>query len=330
MLDTIQDQNHKKAQDVSARYRKTETELIEILEQVDQHKVYLRYGHSSLYQYVVKELKLSESVAYNFITVMRKVREVPALKHKMEIGEITLTNARQIAPVLNFSNQEEWLHKAAEFSKRRLEKEIVKIRPEVATPERTKYVTESRVKLELGLPEDKMMKLRRAQDLLSQATSQSASLEDTLIAMTEFYLKHKDPVKKARRVIVKKGFAQKTTRSGILTEKMLPKKILTDQGQPVPGQVKNLHLVNLQAPDVVNNKLIPRVVLREVIPSSILHQVNLRDQRKCRYINQKGERCSQSRWVEIHHKIPVSQGGQNTVANLITLCTVHHDWIHAG
>ncbi|MGK5089634.1 hypothetical protein WDW86_18940, partial [Bdellovibrionota bacterium FG-2] len=68
-------QIHQRAVELSGRYKKAEAELLETLDQVDLHRVYLKHGHSSLFLYVVRELGLSESVAYNLIAVARKARE---------------------------------------------------------------------------------------------------------------------------------------------------------------------------------------------------------------------------------------------------------------
>src|ERR1700752_5329195 len=116
-------QIHQRAVDISSRYKRLESELIEILEQVENHKVYLHYHHSSLFKYGVEELKLSESVIYRLITVMRKSREIPQLKAEISAGNITLGNATRIASILTSENQSEWLAKASELSQRQLEKE---------------------------------------------------------------------------------------------------------------------------------------------------------------------------------------------------------------
>lgn len=50
-----------------------------------------------------------------------------------------------------------------------------------------------------------MLKFRRAQDLVSGSIQAPATMEATLEQITEFYLQHKDPVRKAQRVVAKKG-----------------------------------------------------------------------------------------------------------------------------
>ena len=58
------------------------------------------------------------------------------------------------------------------------------------------------------------------------------------------------------------------------------------------------------------------------------HNVNYRDQGRCGAKNPDGSICNDSRWVDIHHKIPRSEGGLNTIENLVTLCKAHHQMEH--
>ncbi len=279
-------QIHERALELSTCYKKVEGDLIEILDQADRHRVYLKQGHSSLFFYVVRELGLSESVAYNLITVLRKAREVPELKGLIARGAITLSNARKITPVLTAQNKSHWLEKAASMSNRQLDKEVAKARPQSAVHENARYVSENRVKLEVGLSEKDMLNLRRVQDLLSQAKGRPVTLEEVIAHMTTEHLKRHDPVQRAKRQIIKKGTQPVTL-------------------QKTPRQ-------------------------RVPIPANLLHQIRLRDQGRCTYTLKNGQRCNQSRWIEVHHKIPVSQGGENSLENLTTLCSGHHDWIHTS
>lgn len=57
------------------------------------------------------------------------------------------------------------------------------------------------------------------------------------------------------------------------------------------------------------------------LPAYIKHQVVLRDQGRC-------TQCQSQRWLEIHHKTPLSQGGLSNPANLISLCSFHHRQAH--
>lgn len=302
ILSSFANEIHEHACEVATRYKRAESELIDILQIVDQKRIYIETGHSSLFQYVVHALKLSESVAYNLITVARKAREIPELKESIRSGAVTLSNARKIVPLLTVENKKEWIERAENLSQRILEKELVRYRPMLATCEKATYVTPERVKLEVGLSESEILRLRQVQDLLSQSKRRPVSLEEVIQEMTAEFLKRHDPVQKAQRQKVKKGL--------IGPHSIKPTASLR---KPVSIQAKR--------------QATPKKY-RTPIPASILHAVHLRDQRKCAHVNMKGERCDQTRFLEIHHRLPIKAGGDDSFENLITLCSAHHRYLH--
>jgi len=257
------DSIHSRAIDVARRYKDAEVDLLEILQEVEKHRVHYHKGCSSLFDYTVQKLRLSEDVAYSLIRVFRKSREVPELKEAMRAGEMTLTNAKRIASVLSPKNQQVWIQKAKTLSSRQLEKELAAVNPKLATPERATYVAYDRLKLQLGLSEESLAKLKRVQDLLSQRRRAPVSLEETIEAMTSEYLEKNDPVIKAKKLVARPN------------------------------------------------------------PVAVIHQVKARDQGKCGHPG-----CTQTRWLDIHHIKPRSEGGQDTIDNLITLCSGHHRFLH--
>ena len=69
-------------------------------------------------------------------------------------------------------------------------------------------------------------------------------------------------------------------------------------------------------------------VSRQRLTAAQKHAVHARDRGQCTHVHPDGTRCSQKRHVEIHHVIPVSEGGSNDPQNLTTLCWPHHDLAH--
>jgi len=65
-----------------------------------------------------------------------------------------------------------------------------------------------------------------------------------------------------------------------------------------------------------------------VVPARVVHQVYLRDRGSCRMRMPDGSTCGRKQWTEIHHVIPRSHGGADTLENLITLCGAHHRQMH--
>lgn len=40
--------------------------------------------------------------------------------------------------------------------------------------------------------------------------------------------------------------------------------------------------------------------------------------------------CGFNECVEVHHIVPVSEGGSNDLSNVVTLCPNHHTMFHVG
>src|SRR4051812_12376221 len=116
---------HEEALKRAKNYRRSESELLEILIQIDEKKVYETLGYSSLHTYCVQALRLTDSHAYALTGVARKSSEVPELKSFIDQGELHLSNARRIVSVVTQENKKEWLEKAVTLSQRDLEREIV-------------------------------------------------------------------------------------------------------------------------------------------------------------------------------------------------------------
>jgi len=194
---------HLKALELSKNYRKLEAELLDILLRMEKTKAFKVLGYPSLFQYATQVLKLSEASSYNFITVARKSMQVPELKKQISSGNLSVSQARRVAPVLNKTNQSTWIKKAISLPQKKLEKLVAAENPKLAVPEKAKYVAKERLSLNIGISERAYQKLKRLQDLVSQNQKKFCNLEETLDELMGFYEKHKDPVEKAKRTVSK-------------------------------------------------------------------------------------------------------------------------------
>lgn len=195
---------HERALQCAKEFLRLESELIDILQEIDDQKAFTYFGFTSLFQYAVGSLKLSESRAYELIAIARKSRQVPELKVAISQGTINTGQARRIVSVITPENQAEWINMSSTLSQRDLEKKIVEIKPKEAVKEKMTYIQPTRVQLMCGISEELMKEIERIKDLVSQSSGKPASLEDTLKAMAILYLEKKDPVAKANRVLKKK------------------------------------------------------------------------------------------------------------------------------
>jgi predicted restriction endonuclease len=77
--------------------------------------------------------------------------------------------------------------------------------------------------------------------------------------------------------------------------------------------------VESETPSVTGN--------RKPLSQKLKHEVYLKYSGKC--ADEKcGKRCNATRDLHIHHIKPVSEGGEDTIDNLILLCGNHHRLIH--
>jgi hypothetical protein len=202
---------HDKAVSLALTYKKSEADLLDIIIQVRDHKIYRYMECTSVFEYCVKVLKLDPGLVYGFTAVAKKIKEVPEIKEKINEGVLNVSTAKRITSVITAKNKTEWLEKAETLTIRKLEKEVAKANPKEEVKERTSYLTSKRVRLELGLDEKLMLKVRRIQDLESQRQRRSVNLEDVISIITEMYLMKNDPMEKAKRAKIKGALQVKST-----------------------------------------------------------------------------------------------------------------------
>jgi 5-methylcytosine-specific restriction protein A len=270
---------HEKAVEVATRYRLCEAELLDVICQLDEAKTFLNHGYTSLYGYCIGALKLPEGTTYNLISVARKSKSIPELKMAIAAGDLSISKANKITSVITPENKDHWIEMAKTSPRVQLEKEVAKISPQAATPEKAKYVSEKRISLQLGVSEEHHKNIKRIQDFESKRLRRNISMEETLELCVLFYLQKKDPINKAKKALIKQN-----------------------SPELFPGRV------------AFSFERVP-------VPAKLKHQVVLRDNGQC-------QKCSDKRFTEIHHVIPVARGGTNDIANLKTLCAAHHKMEH--
>lgn len=271
---------HERALSMAKQFKLAQAALLEVLGEIDKLKAFRTLGFSSLWEYSVSGLRLSEGDAEALIRVACRSEVVPELKTAVVQGEITLSAARRVCSVITPENKAKWINKAATLPQKALEREIVKENPKEKAPDRIRPIAEETSELRCTLSAEVEAMVKRVQDLESQRLGRCCSLEETLRAMAEGYLQKHDPVKKAQRNV---------------------------------GKVARIS-----------------PVLRRAIPAAVAHQVALRDQGRCTFVMQNGQRCEQKRFVERHPIRPYAIGGKHELENLATLCAAHHGAIHEG
>src|SRR6201991_2905746 len=87
-----------------AEERRVTARLLEHFAEVDARGLYRDEGFSSMFEYALRGLHMSESEAGLRITVSRLVRQFPRALELLDRGEIHLTALRLLAPKLTPAN----------------------------------------------------------------------------------------------------------------------------------------------------------------------------------------------------------------------------------
>src|SRR4029078_12343698 len=107
--------------ELAMRGRRVDAALIAHMAQVDHGKVYRDEACTSMFAYATTRLRLSESQAYDRITVARASRRFPVMLAMIEEGRLPLTAASKLAPHLTAENADALLARAENGTRRQVE-----------------------------------------------------------------------------------------------------------------------------------------------------------------------------------------------------------------
>jgi hypothetical protein len=185
---------HNRALYLSKAHRKVEWQIIEVLQQVEALKIYAKFGKSSLFLYAVEVLGFSESVAYSFISVARKAKQIPELQKAIREQKLSVSKANRIVSTLNSENAKSLVGFASSNSLRDIDREVARINPRAAGKDQVKEISEDLVQVTMTLKRSTYEKLKRVSDI------HDLSLPDCLERLSEDFLEKHDPVRKAKRL----------------------------------------------------------------------------------------------------------------------------------
>jgi hypothetical protein len=68
----------------------------------------------------------------------------------------------------------------------------------------------------------------------------------------------------------------------------------------------------------------PQRVRNRHIPAALQREIYQRDAGRCSYVDSRGWRCCETRYLELHHLEPFAKGGAHATSNLTLRCTAHN------
>lgn len=291
--------------DLAIYERKITAKVVTHIAEVDRRKLYLKWGFSSLFDYLVNELKYSESAAFRRIQAARALNKTPEIKLALETGEIKLSQVASAQTAIR--REEKSTGIAVSMSQRAELFAQLKNKTAVETEQILNGTFESAaqtalfadscveqhlgdgsVVLQLKLSKEQFAKLKRAKELYSHIDPNADWLKILDLMLGDVF-KKRDP-------LVKKNEGGRKSR-----------------------QHPKHSLKSTAATEVEKRKAIPATVRREIMQKS---------HGRCQYKSKAGRVCGSSYFPQIDHIRPVSEGGQNDLENLRILCGQHNRHVY--
>ena len=318
--------------------RKLSADLLLHLGEVDARQLYRQHAYSSMFEYCVSALHLSEAEAYLRIGAARLGRRFPRVLRMFATGELHLSALKLLAPELDEANCDELLAAVRFMSKREIELLLAQRRelPDVPSVIRK-------------LPRAEGASSRSSQSELPAFTSKSPPTQDELATAASATQLEREPVAPSVpppstprpshalsplgadrykiQLTASKRLHDKLRHAQDLMRHELPRGdiaqvleraldlLIEDRMKRRFGQTRKARRTRSSAPAKLASRHIPNEVKRQVLE---------RDGERCTYVSREGKRCEERAWLELHHEEPYAHGGSATLDNIRMLCAPHN------
>jgi hypothetical protein len=338
--------------DLVRQSRHTESDLVAHIGEVDERKLYAREASPSMFAYCMEALHLSEAEAYLRISVARASRKHPVLLTMLADGRLHLTGTARLVPHLTRENEGVLLRRAAHRSKRQIEELIAELAARPDVPALTRRLPGPRHHAPLTQPSSPQGGIEPCQgiapllELCPDRVSTSERCSPKEVALSAQL--RPDRVAPSRPTtppavvepLAPGRYKVQFTASASLHDKLERLQALMRSRVPdgdlatILEEAVTEKLERLEARRFARTKS-PRKGLGETktlptsryIPAAVRRAVHERDGAGCRYVDERGRRCSERNRLEFHHQYPFGRDGDHGPSNLGLLCRTHNRYL---
>ncbi len=295
-----------------ARDRRTTSELLAHLAEVDDRRLYLPAAYPSMFAYCVGELGFSEDVAFKRIRAARTSRQFPQILDAIAAGRLTLSAVVLLHPHLVHENANELLEACEGMSNAQIERLLVERTrqperilpgdPQPAANTPTSEIDPS-VESEVAVRPVSFSATKQPSSVVTaqpQRLPRVVRLDPILrdkLRHAQDLLRHKVPSGNASRIL-------ELAVDALIAQTEKQRFATTAKPRPTPR---------------------PSNPSRRHVPAEVRRQVWIRDEGRCTFTSSTGTRCS-SRTVEFDHALEFARGGQATTANIRLRCRAHNQY----
>src|SRR4051812_4126230 len=260
-----------------------EADLLVHLAEIEERRLHLEMACSSMFAFCVKKLGFSEDATYNRLGVAHAARQFPAALHALRSGEIHLSGLRVLVPHLTAENHRQVLARAAGKSKREIEELVAALAPKPPVPDAIR-------KLPRSAP------LETAQLALAPAAARPAERPRPIAPLSEDTFRIE--------FSASRGLRDKLRQAQDLLRHRLPSgelaKIVESAVDLLIEKVKKERFA-------VGRKARPNPKAKTTgpsprpMPASVRRHVYVRDEGRCTFVGESGNRCPETGMLEYDH-----------------------------
>lgn len=318
--------------DLVCKERKLLHVILEHIKEVDLRKLYLERAYSSMYEYLVKELGYSGSAAMRRLEAARLLKEVPAISEKIQEGSLNLSQIGEFSKMIKEKERASGekiscLQKTDLISmisgKTTLEaqKELsLALDLPIKEFEIQRAQKNDSVRLELTLTKEQYDKLLQCKDLSAHLVHQNhkdSSWASLIEVLADQYLNLKNKAnlggnKKSEitPMCSSKGERLQSDFSGVESSLETTEKMRTR----AESETSTSEITTLSETQRISKSISPKT-RRDILT---------RD-RCCQYRDPvTGKQCKSTYGLQVDHRQPRWDGGDNSFSNLSALCRSHN------
>lgn len=330
--------------------RRSLAELLAHLGEVEERRIHLAAGYGSMFEYCVKHLGLSEDEACRRIEVARLARRYPAIFAMLAEGQLSMSVAALLKPYLDAGNASRLLATVATCSTVRAREVLAAWFPRPDVPTSVRKLPQPR---SVPAPATAPMPppLPQAQPSLSVASDPSSPpAPPPPVAPPPVELRLSAPAR--IEPLAPARYKVQLTASAELKGKLELARDLLRHAVPSGDYATILErALDLLIADVKKSRFgatsrprsagevaaaVPQDELGSamdqvpddrascVIPRATRRIVAERDELRCSWVNEDGQRCGARAWLEYDHRWPRGKGGPTTPDYLRLVCRAHN------
>lgn len=316
--------------------------VVQALSDIEQRKLHLRAGYSSLFAFCTIALGYSEPAALRRIKAARVTRRYPQAGRLLRLGKLNLSTIDVLADVLKPENSEKLLAEAAGKTKREVEKIRAALKPEfervvydrlqsfyvpvLKTGGRNEDDNAQRPMTWMAVMPEKLK--RRLPNHL-RCEGREYQFEERIKVSFAAPPALGEKINRVRELMSGK-FARGARLENIFAaaldcyiERYCPAE-RAKRAEKRMAKCKEKQLLRAKGAGGGKRGRLRKARRSRHISAAVKAEVFLRDGCRCTYRGPDGRRCGSAFDLEVDHIVPFAMGGSNQAGNLRLLCREHN------